>query len=358
MTLRPRGMRLVSTEEASATVREQLVGTPVCDELAVDCGLLRSCLWALSGGDRPVHSLRLLNLALESSPDAVITGGENDSEIRLRLRGSLNELADAGDVVSLANGRWLPAPTREVRLGTSDGARLLVGGFPTSLLPAELSAKIRHRGAFRRMIGGDLAKDLALRAEPFDSWVGAGPVDVKAWTASVLEGEFEAFTEPNDSQQFRVYAPQSARPGAPQFKRWFDRPEKLSGRFLGRRELSFGMRQYRAVDLVNGRVARLMGLKLATGDVRRLMYGLDALAGNPVLVEYDMRDDDFVLVLASEIPGPEQRFFAALGELSFPPEKYYPRTWRFPRLYASEVHSRLTSLGVRLFKRSQAKTQQ
>jgi hypothetical protein len=88
------------------------------------------------------------------------------------------------------------------------------------------------------------------------------------------------------------------------------------------------------------------------------MYGLDALAGNPVLVEYDMGDTDFVLALASEIPGPEQRLFAALGQVSFPPEKYYPRTWRFPRQYASEINRRLTSLGVRLFKRSQAKTQQ
>ena len=291
MTPRPAGMHLISIEEASAFVRQQLVGTADCDELAIDCGLLRSCLWALSGGTRPVHSLRLLNLALESSPDAVISGGENDSAIRFRLRSSLNELADAGDVVSMANGRWLPAPTREVRLGTPDDARLLVGGFPTSLLPSGLAGTVRHHGAFRRVTGGVLAKELALPGELYDSWVGAGPPDLRGWTQSVLEGDYEAFTEGNDGRQFSVYAPQGAQQGTPQYKRWIDRPEKLSGRFLGRRDLAFGMRQYRAVEVVGGRVVRLMSLKLGSGDLRRLMYGLYALAGNSVRIEHENRTE-------------------------------------------------------------------
>lgn len=341
MTEYPAGMRVISAEKAGALLLGHLLGAlGKTDQLAIDCALLRSCLWTLSGGERPVHSLRLLNLAVECEPVCLSVEKEDDSQVRLRLRNSLNELEAGGDVVGLANGRWLPAPTREVKLGTPDGTRLLVGGLPTSALPTELSAKLRHHGAFRRMAGGLVAKELGLPEESRDSWIGAGPPDIKAWTESVFQGEYEAFTEGNDSGRFSIYTPDGARPGTPQLRRWVDRPEKLSGRFLGRRDLPFGMRQHRAVELVQGRIARLQRLRLGTGDLRRLMYGLDALAKNPVTVEYETSSDEISVVLRSEIPRPEQRLFAALGQLSFPDEKYYPRIWRFPRQYGAEIHSR------------------
>src|ERR1035441_2110806 len=90
--------RAVSEKEARAVVRQQLIGPGECDQVAADCALLRSCVWALTGGNRPVHVLRLLNFAtsLDSSDEA----------IRPRIKESLEELADAGDLVELANGRW------------------------------------------------------------------------------------------------------------------------------------------------------------------------------------------------------------------------------------------------------------
>ncbi len=357
MTTYSAGMRVISAEKAGALLREQLLGTADhSDQLAIDCALLRSCLWSLSGGQRPVHSLRLLNLAVECSPAGLNTESENGSDVRLRLRNALSELEGAGDVVSLANGRWLPAPTRDVKLGTADDTRLLVGGLPTSVLPAELSAKVRHHGAFRRTTGGVVARELGLPKESRDSWIGAGPADIRAWTESIFEGDYEAFTDGNDSGRFSVYAPESARPGTPQYRRWVDRPEKLSGRFLGRRDVAFGMRQYRAVEVDRGRISQLMRLRLGAGDLRRLMYGLDALAKNPVTVDYDIAGEEISVVLRSEIPGPEQRLFAALGQLSFPDEKYYPRNWRFPRHYGAEIHARLTSLCVQLVKKPNSRT--
>ena len=76
------------------------------------------------------------------------------------------------------------------------------------------------------------------------------------------------------------------------------------------------------------------------------MYGLDAAAGNPVQIETEFTTKEFVVILRSEIPRAERRFFAALGTLSVPPEKYYPRTWRFPAQYTAEVTKRLSALKV------------
>jgi hypothetical protein len=198
------------------------------------------------------------------------------------------------------------------------------------------------------MTGDAVTLALDLPSEGYESWVGAAPQDLRAWTRSVLEGPYEPFTEENDSRQFSFYTPKEARAGALQAKRWRDRPDKLSGRFLARRDLAFGPRQYRAAEVVDGRLTRVMLPRLGDGDLRRLMYGLDALAGNPVLVEVEQTSKGLVVILGSEVPRPERRLFAALGTLSVPPEKYYPRTWLFPTEYAAQITHRLSELEVSL----------
>jgi hypothetical protein len=322
VTLHQSTIRTISAEEAARCIREDLVGSAECDQLATECALLRSCAWALTQGNRPVHTLKLLNLAIELSPDTIL-GDEvqGPDTTRVRLRGTLEELAEAGDLVSLANGRWLPAPSREVLLKTSNDTRLLVGGIPTSLLPPEMAKNIRHHGAFRRITGKSVGSALALPSERYESWIGKCPHDLKAWARTVLEGTYEPFTEGHDTRQFSLYAPQIARPAALQANRWVDRPGNLTGKFLGRRELHFGICQYRGVELVNGRVVRVMLPRLGLGDLRRLMYGLDSIAGNPVHVETQLRGFEYVVVLGSEVPRPERRLFAALGTLSVPPPK-------------------------------------
>jgi len=338
-------MSEISAAQAKEIIDSHLVGGD-CGQLARDCALLRSCLWALSGGNRPVHVLRVLNLALDLSPENVFGGDAGSVELRTRLRGALDELSDAGDILALANGRWLPAPLREVPLGTADGARLLVGGFPSSLLPDTLRKTVRHQGAFRRVNVDELGRELGLSQEPLESWVGDAPQDLIGWTKFAMDGSYEPFSEANDGSRFIFYAPKLARPGALQAKRWLSSPEKLSGRYLGKRELPFGMRQYRAAEVIDGRVVRVSLPRLGNGDLRRLMYGLDALAANPVQVDMALTSKTFVAVLGSEIPRPERRFFAALGTLIVPADKYYPRTWHFPVEYAAEVKRRLLELMI------------
>jgi hypothetical protein len=75
------------------------------------CALLRSCLWALTRQGTPTHVLRLLNLAVDVA--AARDGQAPRTDLRDELRQSLEDLADAGDAVSLAEGHWLPAAARE-----------------------------------------------------------------------------------------------------------------------------------------------------------------------------------------------------------------------------------------------------
>ena len=56
-------LRAITDTEARGILARELTGTETCDQVAEDCALLRSCAWALTDGVRPVHVLRLLNLA-------------------------------------------------------------------------------------------------------------------------------------------------------------------------------------------------------------------------------------------------------------------------------------------------------
>jgi hypothetical protein len=82
------------------------------------------------------------------------------------------------------------------------------------------------------------------------------------------------------------------------------------------------------------------------------MYGLDQIAGKAVTVEEDRRHEEIAIILRSELPKPERRFFAALGRLTVAEDSYYPRTWVFPNGYAAEVRNRLVALGIRVVSRA------
>ena len=101
-------LRAISDTEAHGILVRELTGKETCDQVAEDCALLRSCVWALTDGIRPVHVLRLLNLAstLHFSGEAA----------RAQLKEALEKLSECGDLAELSSGQWLPAPTREVRL--------------------------------------------------------------------------------------------------------------------------------------------------------------------------------------------------------------------------------------------------
>src|SRR5580698_10053808 len=96
-------LRAIADTEAHGILVRELTGSDACDQIAEDCALLRSCAWALTDGIRPVHILRLLNLASTLH----FSGGT----ARAQLKNALEELSECGDLAELSNGQWLPAPT-------------------------------------------------------------------------------------------------------------------------------------------------------------------------------------------------------------------------------------------------------
>lgn len=333
-------LRSITQIEARGILARELAGTETCDQIAEDCALLRSCAWALTEGVRPVHILRLLNLA-----SALHFSGET---ARAQLKEALEELSESGDLAEFSSGQWLPAPTREVRLATADDMRLLVGGFPTSLLPAEHAIQIEHAGVYRRFRGGGLSKAIGLASQNVNAWMGYAPEDLLGWTRSTLQGDFEHYRP--TGRGIEVYAPELYLSSTLQLQRWTERTDKLAGVYLSREELPFGGRRHFAVKIANGQIT---GIRvMPPTDFRRLMYGLDLLADKSVGVEEIATRRETTFVLRSELPQAEQRLFAALGQLAVPEGKYYPRNWTFHPEHAVEIKKRLATLGVSTFART------
>jgi hypothetical protein len=325
---------------------EQLVPDAVEDVLALDCGLLRSVLWALSGGRRPVHVSRVLNRVADAfgddlniSPDAV----------RARLWAALGDLEDVGDLVSLSGGYWLSAPAREVPLRTSVDERLLVGGYPTSSLPSPLRDLVQHNGPFRRTQGPSLGAALGLPVQSRESWIDLPRLDARSWARRVMDAPLEPYSEDGDCDRFELYLPEAATPGAAHRRRWGAVSGKHAGRRLARRLFSFGSQRSRIVDVSeDGHVVATGVPEVGGVGVRRLMYALDALAGNPVPVKVATSQEATELTFWSEVPRPEQRLLGACGELGAVADSYYPRVWRIPRRHADVVVGQIRSLGVTL----------
>jgi hypothetical protein len=330
----------ITDTDAHAMLAGQLTGSEACDQVAEDCALLRSCAWALTDGVRPVHILRLLNLAstLHFSGDASRPG----------LKEALEELSKCGDLAELSSGQWLPAPTREVRLGTADDMRLLVGGFPTSLLSVEHASQVEHTGPYRRLMGDTLSKELDLASQSLDAWMGRAPEDLREWTQSALRGNYERYHPTGRS--IEVYAPELTSASTPQAIRWEERTDKLAGTYLSREKLPFGGNRYFAVQIAKGQISGIR--TMPPTDFRRLMYGLDLLAEKPVAVEEVAGPVETSFILKSELPQPEQKLFASLGRLVVLEGKYYPRNWMFHQGHSVEIKKRLAKLGVNTFVRT------
>lgn len=337
---------VLSLDEAKAELSLSLVGVPRATPLTLDCALLRALIWSLTRSREPAHVHRILNQAERRA--SIYTPAGELPEVRERLRRTLDELADGGDLLDLGGGRWFPAGVREVPLGELAGERLLVGGLPTGVLPALLRAEVTHHGAARRLRTGVLREALGLPVEELDSWTRAPLQPLESWAERLLTSPLSPYSEPeSEAGSLRVYVPRAARRGTPQRWRWTEQLEGLTGTFLGERSRYLGVREVYLLELRGGRPVRI-GAVIRRGEIRRLMYALDAESENPVEVGWIQDGGTLRVTLWSELPRSEQRLFAALGTLDEGAEGYYPRLWRFEREHAALVGQRLDALGVQL----------
>lgn len=336
-------LQIVSQAQVDEEIANHLVGSQCADRVTLDCALARTVVWTLTRCGRSVHIQGLMNVLLDVG--CALSGATDERPLRARFHSILDDLLACGDLLELPGGRWHPAPVREIDLGRLSQSRLLVGGLPTSALPVGLRQDIVHERAFRHVRGTRLGEALGVPTEPWESWAGVPSAALAEWTKPIVNSDLAVYAE--DDGNIRIYAPGDASKRAPQRRRWRENLAAASGRFLADRVRRFGRREFRIVEIESGRVERA-GAVILSGEARRLMYALDALAGNSVEVLCATSDEAVELTLWNELPSPERRLFGALGTLTTLEGRYYPRRWRFAPVHREIVTHSLQKLGVKL----------
>lgn len=167
---------------------------------AVMANYLRSSLYGLSlsqGEGRrftPVHTLRLTNsirrhlqalwpeLRRPAKPSLFEKGSVDLSQSHDHLGWHLERLSLLGDIVSLGNGYWLPAPVRVISLPScSDVA--IVGGLSTRALRQILpSVEAAGYGRLVPQMAPDDYTFGTIHSQEYECWIGWTPSNLRLWT--------------------------------------------------------------------------------------------------------------------------------------------------------------------------------
>lgn len=341
----------------TAPAREGLSPETVAAEI------LRSALWGLSRSASgstwiPVHVTKLLNRAVaawQAGRWAALrvtakTAEPPDQKATEFLRQVLEDCELIGDVVSLPKGMWLPAPVRAVHLSRL-GCWLLVGGVPTAQFPPAVRERLEYKGAARLLAQEPGSLNVSAPIQSSEEWLRAPADDLLHWTRKTMD---EAEIKPFSAQDggFRFYAPGSPRflssKDNLQINRWHESVKIMpDGRCLFRQTTAFGAVRYGIAEIRSAKIAAAEYVDLRDGGARRLMYGLDAIAGCRTRCRRESAGGDHVYILNNEVPGPERRLLATVGQLrKNDGDAYYPRRWVVPQRYSAEVEKALARLYV------------
>jgi hypothetical protein len=317
------------------------IGPELCAEA------LRTTLWSIwFGSNHPVYITRLINAAARTLlPWQSLVKGDS-SFLTETLHITLEELAAVGDLAALPGGRWVPTPLRSVLLPDIE-RYLLLGGIPTRLLTSRIRSVIERSGV-ARMTGRDpatLGADIGSLSS--QEWLRLPSDSLEEWTSNILN---TAHLDTAGDMTVDVYTPGGS--GADQFHRWKQQLRLLpDGRYLARTKTRRGTIYY-IVSIVGAQLEAVGVPDLTGGDVRRLMYGLDMRARDPVRVTAKQHGKHSSLELRSELPQAEHRLLLTIGRVRVHQDgKYYPRWWDIPTSYVGSAIDALHKLGVRVDKR-------
>ncbi len=350
-------VQFINRAEAIAVIRTSLGVGHGADRLTTLAEVARSVLWSLSkAGTEPVYITRLLNaLRYAAGPLIMSVVHPQPTEVLEpdTARMILDDLAAVGDIVELPRGRWLPAPLRLVTLAQTK-RHIVLGGTPMILLSKDIRQQVLLSGVARVLPPAASGATLLAARQTEADWLRYPHGSIDTWANTILKNhtlQQYSGTISNTVCYYPIASSRSLKNDSPQYFRWV-RPDdvKQAGRYLLRYTPPQAPVNYWVGQIDSRRVVSAAELVLIDGDLRRLKYGLDLLAGTPVKVRLYKTDDLWTFELNSELPAAEHRLFTALGRLRPSSDgRYYPRYWDVEHQNKDELAAALTQrLGIRI----------
>lgn len=272
------------------------------------------------------------------------------------IRRVLEALWELREVDNLGDGYWLPVPTRCVEFGGSSEDVLVIGCEPLVALRRRLHVTVRQNWIARTVKLSSLPPHIRNAAQywqTLDAWLGSPPSDLVSWTHVQLAQARRRLTiAPAGVTEFEVYAPTEARTQY-QVHRWLEAkrlrrvPKDIvlcranEGRFVGRRRYWLGtMIEYKGTRMPESEVP------VPFSDLRRLMYGLDAIAGTPTSARWKTKSTGITLKIGSPLPPEERRLLFALGRDRSERAGWLPLVLEVPKEYDHALVKCLAGLSL------------
>lgn len=285
------------------------------------------------------------------SPDQSL--GARDVAVR-----ALRRLTLLGDCAHRGEGYYLPTTPRLVPLPS--GRALVIGGLPTRATTDALTVPVGWAGLARGIAAEHLAGAGAPR-QPLDAWLSRPAQTLAAWTGDVLgEAQKQALPSPGfDPASFEVYAPH-LQAGQGQTNRWIPadawRASNTSpGMVLALCRTRTRPRRFWLAPLMSSPQGPAFNREspVPPRNVRRLMYGIDQLAGATVtarvLPVVGGRTEERELRLFNWPAREEYQLLAALAYDTTPPEgPFLPIRYRVVPEWWPDVRAALEGLCIRI----------
>jgi hypothetical protein len=229
----------------------------------------------------------------------------------------LRRLANVGDISSVGEGYWIPAPLKYLAIPGQESEMLLIGGLPTEVLMAKGQQRLTCAGR-ARLLPMVLAEKLQLilggESQTADTWLGLPRESLEAWTRRTikeLSGRMGRQSM-DDLGGLEIYAPdvfeKARRPG-----RWLpasDFPTDGITHRICRPLLTKSQiydRPYYWVRLSDeGGHRQIDGMSIIDRTILyRLFFGVDQILGTHKKVEVVSKDSLCRLKVPFQLPKPE-----------------------------------------------------
>lgn len=356
----------LSIANVASQLKKMLFG-PVAEQASQDAlraEVIRVALWERSVLSRPyaindaaISTQKILNRArvlLEpfsvsqsQTPSSSNFADRPISEDDNLGRQFLDELAEQGDLLPLAGGRWLPTPLRLVPI-TSE-LYLLAGSVPSSLLAALVLENLHLHSSFRQ-VKADIIQSCSTfdgldglwQFQALENWLGAPAVPLADLLQQFQKWDLQDVASQSSPLDSEAYVPSLNQP---QVLRWRSLYQvDRDGRYLLRCRNLWGQHFYTIAEIGHHRLKRQSQV-LESFDIRRLCYALDSEADAPTTATWDRKWG--TLTLHSELPARERKRLATLGTLQKNRTgHYYPRIWHISPQHEQKIQDILSSLHV------------
>ncbi len=322
--------------------------TPTSDQIIAE--YLRHALHTLSHSTTTVQRVFVTKLMNQVKRQLSPLGQDfQNTDSDDPIRHVLDQLKQVGDVAELGNGYWLPTPLRLVRL--PNGQILLIGGMDTKSLQTRFGKRVQPTGFIRRVQSNDTAHLVreGIDWQDFENWVGEAEADICTWTRNLLyDARKRLKRSGSDVTDFEVYMPWLRKSKtAHQYYRWI-LAQKLA--FAPKDIVLCRFKQtfvtYYLGLLTGEKPVRLYSESMLEQDIeiRKLLYGLDALYENPTHAKFEqLNDKQGKLIFRSWLPATQRRLLLALGHEV---HSRLPLVYEFSIDFKGEIFKHVQNLGI------------